>query len=161
MRLSPSLLLAPLLAGLVACATASGPDDESEGPPVDEHGCGISDFTCDNGTCIPYSARCDDQAQCTDGSDEVGCTPLGCEPHQFRCNDGTCIDPEKVCDGLPHCRDNEDEADCGQEQAEAPPACAAGDFACDDGGCIPRDWVCDGRYLDCEGGEDESDALCR
>ena len=35
--------------------------------------CKTSDFTCNNGDCIPGRSQCDKIMDCTDGSDEIGC----------------------------------------------------------------------------------------
>ena len=49
--------------------------------------CVLEEFACDNGQCINGTLRCDDNPDCTDGSDELNCvetttappttTPLG------------------------------------------------------------------------------------
>ena len=36
-------------------------------------GCTDSQFTCDNGNCIPATWECDTDNDCGDNSDEVGC----------------------------------------------------------------------------------------
>ena len=43
-------------------------------PPTLPPGCGPDEFTCDNGQCIPISARCDGKSsECSDSSDERNC----------------------------------------------------------------------------------------
>lgn len=48
--------------------------------------------------------RCDLNADCVDGSDEMGCDHSTkkkmCQPNQFKCSDGKCIDMSNVCDGV-------------------------------------------------------------
>ena len=46
--------------------------------------CGTGAFWCTNGQCIRSSDRCDGTRDCTDGSDETGCSML-------------CLIPEIVC----------------------------------------------------------------
>ena len=38
-------------------------------------GCTEDEFKCTDGTCIPYSQKCDGIAQCTDFMDEENCKP--------------------------------------------------------------------------------------
>ncbi|OQV22574.1 putative Sortilin-related receptor [Hypsibius exemplaris] len=38
-----------------------------------QQACTDSEFRCNNGRCVPFRYRCDGQADCTDGSDEVQC----------------------------------------------------------------------------------------
>ena len=38
--------------------------------------CGRGEFSCSDGTCIAISSRCDQQAHCTDSSDETNCKIL-------------------------------------------------------------------------------------
>ena len=38
--------------------------------------CQSGAFRCNNGTCISSSDRCDGNRDCTDGSDEIGCSKL-------------------------------------------------------------------------------------
>ena len=36
-------------------------------------GCSTSQFTCNNGQCVPLSSRCNNDGECNDGSDELDC----------------------------------------------------------------------------------------
>ena len=39
-------------------------------------GCLANEFTCNNGQCVPSTARCNGRYECTDGSDESNCGNL-------------------------------------------------------------------------------------
>ena len=39
-------------------------------------GCSSNQFTCNNGQCVPSTARCNSRRDCTDGSDETNCGNL-------------------------------------------------------------------------------------
>jgi hypothetical protein len=63
------------------------------------------EFMCGDGISYPASFQCDCYYDCTDMSDEVGCT---C----FTCGDGQIIQPSWECDGVADCGDGSDEASC-------------------------------------------------
>lgn len=79
------------------------------------HTCSATDFTCDNGRCVPLSYTCDYTNDCGDNSDEQGCPFPTCNPAtEFTCANGRCISASFVCDGYNDCRDNatSDEINC-------------------------------------------------
>ncbi|XP_024936745.1 basement membrane-specific heparan sulfate proteoglycan core protein [Cephus cinctus] len=117
------------------------------------HVCGYNEATCSNGDCIPKSNICDGKYDCTDGSDEYRCNPLGCEPNQFRCANMQCISKVWRCDGDKDCADGTDEENC----ATLPPGslCRYNEFQCASRNqCIPKSFHCD-QERDCEDGSDE------
>ncbi|CAO2588392.1 Low-density lipoprotein receptor-related protein 8, partial [Lemmus lemmus] len=118
--------------------------------------CADSDFTCDNGHCIPERWKCDGEEECPDGSDEskATCCDAVCAPHEFQCSNRSCLASVFVCDGDDDCGDGSDERGCSD------PACPPREFRCGGGGtCIPERWVCDGQF-DCEDRSDEAAELC-
>jgi hypothetical protein len=93
-------------------------------------------FTCADGTQIPETWQCDEEADCADQSDEQGCPA-------FVCGDGSEIPISWQCDASPQCADLSDEQACPNQ------------FTCDDGYGIPLSWQCDGEP-DCGDGSDEA-----
>jgi hypothetical protein len=92
-------------------------------------------FACADGSgTVPLDWICDGWDDCTDGSDEAGCS-------NFTCHDDEVIPEEWVCDGYEDCWDGEDEVGCPT-------------FTCDDGEVVPADYVCD-YFDDCADGSDE------
>jgi len=69
-------------------------------------------FPCPTGSeVVPGNALCDGYSDCSDGSDETGCS--------FSCGDGNGTIPVyQTCNGTPECLDGSDESGCG-------PTCAA------------------------------------
>ncbi|KAG4077892.1 hypothetical protein HA402_013826 [Bradysia odoriphaga] len=99
--------------------TAECPRGEDE---ADCTGCRINEFECANKKCIRQEWRCDQQNDCGDRSDEIGCvneavvtnktTNIGCGPGMFSCRDGNCIYMELVCNGHNDCPNKMDESKC-------------------------------------------------
>lgn len=100
--------------------TAECPRGEDE---ADCSGCRISEYQCNDGSCIRKEWHCDGEYDCDDKSDEINCSTsknhtatsvpsLGgsCSDHLFDCKTGQCIEMDKVCDGHPDCSDKSDES---------------------------------------------------
>uniref|UniRef100_H0VSR4 SCO-spondin n=1 Tax=Cavia porcellus TaxID=10141 RepID=H0VSR4_CAVPO len=116
--------------------------------------CSPSEFACSSGECAPRGWRCDQEEDCADGSDELGCTEP-CAPHLVLCarDSSHCLSLGQLCDGEPQCPDGWDESPetCGEN--------APGDhngtgvpcpeYSCPNGICIGFQQVCDGQP-DCE-----------
>ncbi|VTJ92055.1 Hypothetical predicted protein, partial [Marmota monax] len=71
--------------------------------------CGPLEFLCGSGECTPRGWRCDQEEDCADGSDELGCGGP-CALHHAPCARGPhCVSPGELCDGVPQCPDGSDE----------------------------------------------------
>ncbi|KAL7306571.1 hypothetical protein TKK_0001260 [Trichogramma kaykai] len=96
-------------------------------------------FRCNDGKCLPRSAKCNMLGECSDSEDEINCTCAEFLKAQR-------LD-KKICDGDVDCWDYSDEADCDW--------CKDGQFVCGNSKyCIDQIQVCDGAP-DCPNGEDE------
>ncbi|XP_046613235.1 basement membrane-specific heparan sulfate proteoglycan core protein isoform X7 [Neodiprion virginianus] len=115
--------------------------------------CKYDEATCSNGDCIPKSSVCDNRMDCTDGSDELRCSPLGCEPNEFRCASKECVSKLWRCDGDRDCTDGSDEENCTPSPPGSP--CKYSEFKCTRvDQCIPKTFHCD-METDCMDGSDE------
>lgn len=121
--------------------------------------CSPAEFTCSNDRCISFSFYCNGHKDCTDGSDEVNCTPPTCGAHEFQCKNSSCIPLSWVCDDDADCADHSDESleQCGR-QPVTPYRCTPSEIPCGSGECIHRKWRCDGD-ADCKDKSDETN--CR
>ncbi|XP_076080273.1 uncharacterized protein LOC143051150 [Mytilus galloprovincialis] len=73
--------------------------------------CSDDQYTCLDGECISADYQCDSWVDCSDGEDDMGCSP--CESDQFLCaTDSKCIKWSWVCDGVDDCGDGSDERGC-------------------------------------------------
>ncbi|XP_031769122.2 very low-density lipoprotein receptor isoform X10 [Galleria mellonella] len=116
--------------------------------------CTSSEFRCKTGRCIPLSWRCDNEKDCSDGSDEEPgtCKVEACDPEEFTCRGkhGECVPLTWMCDDNPDCSDGSDEKACNE-------TCRSDEFTCGNGKCIQQRWVCDGDD-DC--GDDSDEVKC-
>ncbi|XP_076631096.1 terribly reduced optic lobes isoform X1 [Colletes latitarsis] len=128
-------------------------DVEKFDPPVTNRPiCQYEEATCSNGDCIPKSYVCNGRLDCTDGSDEMRCSPHGCQPNEFRCNNTECVSKLWRCDGDQDCADRSDEENCAPSPPNSP--CRYSEFECASGQCIPKVYQCD-HEKDCLDGSDE------
>ncbi|CAL4166564.1 unnamed protein product, partial [Meganyctiphanes norvegica] len=127
-------------------------EDEKENCPPPE--CDASQFACGeyvwNQTfCISSFKRCDKVTDCSDKSDEEGCSYRHCLEGDHHCGSDLCIPPTKKCDGYFDCRDESDEKGCNMT------SCSPDKFRCPDK-CIEQSQKCDHRD-DCGDNSDEQD----
>nr|XP_054753960.1 uncharacterized protein LOC129259723 [Lytechinus pictus] len=127
-------------------------------------------FRCGSGECIHNVYVCDQENDCSDGSDEdMGlCIPVTqmttsppatvsegeeitsspCRKNFFQCGSGECIPVSFFCDFIKHCQDGSDEENCLY------PRCSDDSFTCSNGQCIPESQRCD-LLPQCIDGSDE------
>ncbi|XP_062334376.1 prolow-density lipoprotein receptor-related protein 1 isoform X2 [Osmerus eperlanus] len=130
-----------------SCSSNSAANPRAVAPvPVK---CRLGSLLCsDQRQCVLYGHVCDGEADCRDGSDELGCA-IHCKTGEFQCSHGNrCLPQQQVCDGTPQCRDRSDEQDCWKPSK----GCS---HRCDNRTrCIPDSFLCDGER-DCLDGSDE------
>uniref|UniRef100_A0A182RW24 Sortilin-related receptor n=1 Tax=Anopheles funestus TaxID=62324 RepID=A0A182RW24_ANOFN len=121
--------------------------------------CGLHEFRCDSGTCIPKRFVCDGYSDCTGGEDEANCPSQKlCSNNYFRCRtDGMCLPMNRFCNGIQDCVDGSDE-ECSFKPSTSVTTnrnCSTnpGVFACDNT-CFALMLLCDGKP-DCYDGTDE------
>ena len=110
---------------------------------------------CDDGQeCVGWGYLCNGKSECSDGSDEVGCTADNCTRSGFwLCQDGSkCLVNGAVCNGYSQCDDGSD---------ESPESCELcnrrdGWWLCRDRSrCLPESRVCN-EVSDCADWSDET-----
>ncbi|XP_078069987.1 low-density lipoprotein receptor-related protein 1-like [Mustelus asterias] len=114
--------------------------------------CGVMEYKCNDGQCIPNKWQCDGQADCHDGSDESEevCYLRSCPIGEIKCGSGSlqCIPASWKCNGVQDCDNGGDEENCGHV------TCSPAEFMCASGRCISKKFVCNGDD-DCGDGSDE------
>ncbi|XP_071823213.1 low-density lipoprotein receptor-related protein 2-like isoform X2 [Apostichopus japonicus] len=103
--------------------------------------------------CYPFYLQCDENIDCSDGSDEENCPERTCPAGLHQCANSECIYSLWLCDGDDDCGDNSDESFCATAQ------CSPWEFQCTNGRCISNDRVCDLRD-DCQDMSDELIEYC-
>ncbi|KAM8806535.1 low-density lipoprotein receptor-related protein 2 [Eudromia elegans] len=103
--------------------------------------CNAGFFTCLNGRCISERWKCDNDNDCSDGSDELEsvCAFHTCQPTAFTCGNGRCIPYHYRCDHYNDCGDNSDEVGCLFRTCDS-----HREFTCSNGRCISLQYVCNG-----------------
>ena len=93
-----------------------------------EHLRSCEDFSCSGmykcplSYCVPFQMICDDNVDCPNGEDELGCHKNVTCPGLLRCRSGGCVHPINVCDGETDCPEGDDEMLC--ELANCPENCS-------------------------------------
>ncbi|XP_019632080.1 PREDICTED: MAM and LDL-receptor class A domain-containing protein 1-like [Branchiostoma belcheri] len=77
--------------------------------------CGVRELRCTNGQCVSAMFQCDGVSDCSDNSDEVGCTgDFPCNGSSVYCGStSSCLSQTTRCDGTDDCTTGADEALCG------------------------------------------------
>ncbi|NXN98396.1 LRP2 protein, partial [Rhinopomastus cyanomelas] len=103
--------------------------------------CDSGSFTCLNGQCISERWKCDNDNDCSDGSDELEsvCAFHTCQPTAFTCGNGRCVPYHYRCDHYNDCGDNSDEVGCLFRTCDSHT-----EFTCNNGRCISLQYVCNG-----------------
>ncbi|XP_032807616.2 vitellogenin receptor Yl-like isoform X1 [Petromyzon marinus] len=156
--------------GVVDCrdgadeGAACGDPGTSLGPSgdhaVSRGRCGVADFACSSGECVPEIQRCDGEHHCRDASDESDCPPAMLTPVPKGCGHGerpcggtgpACVSLASWCDGRTDCADASDEEEC----VDVWRTCRATEWLCENRKrCVPLSWRCDGE-ADCPDHSDE------
>lgn len=75
--------------GKCLCPGARVPMPDGKCPEL-KNNCDRNEFECSNNECLPDFLACDGERDCSDGADEVNCSP--CLPYSHRCeSDGRCV----------------------------------------------------------------------
>lgn len=124
-----------------------------EAHAVESRTCSKNEFRCNSGRCIPVHWQCDNEKDCSDGSDEDThtCQQKVCSTDEFSCRSapGECVPLTWMCDDNPDCSDASDEKACNE-------TCRSDEFTCANGKCIQKRWLCD-LDDDCGDKSDEND----